>query len=125
MIVLSKKQILMLHSQLIEETGGTDGIRDEGLLDSALAAPFQSFGDIDVYPSIQQKAARLGYGLVKNHAFVDGNKRIGAHAMLIFLALNKIDLDYTQDDLSDAFLKVAAGAMMQADLLEWIVCHQK
>ena len=125
MIVLSKKQILMLHSQLIEETGGTDGIRDEGLLDSAFAAPFQSFGDIDVYPSIQQKAARLGYGLVKNHAFVDGNKRIGAHAMLIFLALNKIDLDYTQDDLSDAFLKVAAGAMMQADLLEWIVCHQK
>lgn len=115
----------MLHSQLIEETGGTDGIRDEGLLDSALAAPFQSFGDIDIYPSIQQKAARLGYGLVKNHAFVDGNKRIGAHAMLVFLVLNKIDLDYTQDDLSDAFLKVAAGAMTQADLLEWIVCHQK
>lgn len=125
MITLSKKQILMLHSQLIEETGGTDGIRDEGLLDSALAAPFQSFGDIDIYPSIQQKAARLGYGLVKNHAFVDGNKRIGAHAMLVFLVLNKIDLDYTQDDLSDAFLKVAAGAMTQVDLLEWIVCHQK
>lgn len=125
MIILSKKQILMLHSQLIEETGGTDGIRDEGLLDSALAAPFQSFGDIDIYPSIQQKAARLGYELVKNHAFVDGNKRIGAHAMLVFLVLNKIDLDYTQDDLSDAFLKVAAGAMTQAGLLEWIVCHQK
>ena len=68
MITLSKKQIIMLHSQLIAETGGTDGIRDEGLLDSALFAPFQSFADTEVYPSIQQKAARLGYGLVKNHA---------------------------------------------------------
>ena len=68
MITLSKKQIIMLHSQLIAETGGTDGIRDEVLLDSALFSPFQSFADTEVYPSIQQKAARLGYGLVKNHA---------------------------------------------------------
>lgn len=68
MITLSKKQIIMLHSQLIAETGGTDGIRDEGLLGSALFSPFQSFADTEVYPSIQQKAARLGYGLVKNHA---------------------------------------------------------
>ena len=100
MITLSKKQIIMLHSQLISETGGTDGIRDEGLLDSAISAPFQSFAGTEIYPSIQQKAARLGYGLVKNHAFIDGNKRIGAHAMLIFLVLNKIDLDYMQDELS-------------------------
>ena len=63
MITLSKKQIIMLHSQLISETGGTDGIRDEGLLDSAISAPFQSFAGTEIYPSIQQKAARLGYGL--------------------------------------------------------------
>lgn len=107
MIVLSKEQIIMLHSQLIAETGVIDGIRDEGMSDSALAAPFQSFEDTDVYPSILQKAARLAYGLVKNHAFIDGNKRIGAHAMLIYLELNKIDLEYTQDDL-----------------MEWIACHQ-
>lgn len=125
MIILSKKQIIMLHSQLIAETGGVDGIRDEGLLDSALAAPFQSFNDTDVYPSIQQKAARLGYGLVKNHAFIDGNKRIGAHAMLVFLALNKIELTYTQDELADTFLKAAAGEITQNHLLEWIVYHQK
>jgi death-on-curing protein len=125
MITLSKKQIIMLHSQLIAETGGTDGIRDEGLLDSALSAPFQSFADTEVYPSIQQKAARLGYGLVKNHAFVDGNKRIGAHAMLVFLVLNKIELDYTQDELSDIFLKIAAGETSQNDLLEWIITHQE
>ena len=124
MIVLSREQIIVLHSQLIQETGGTEGIRDEGLLDSALAAPFQSFADTEVFPSIQQKAARLGYGLVKNHAYIDGNKRIGAHAMLVFLALNKIELDYTQDELSDAFLRIATGEISQDDLLQWIIIHQ-
>lgn len=88
---LSKDQILLLHHALIEETGGLDGLRDEGLLESALDAPFQSFGETDVYPSIQQKGARLGFGLIQNHAFVDGNKRIGALAMLVFLSLNGIE----------------------------------
>lgn len=124
MIVLSKEQILFLHSQLISETGGIDGIRDEGLLDSALSAPFQSFGGIDAFPSIQQKAARLAYGLVKNHAFIDGNKRIGTHAMLVFLALNRIELDYTQEELSDTILKVAADEYSFHNLLEWIIQHQ-
>ncbi len=124
MILLSKEQILLLHTQLLEETGGSDGVRDGGLLDSALNAPFHGFGNTDVYPSIQQKAARLGYGLVKNHAFVDGNKRIGAHAMLVFLALNKVELDYTQEELSDIFLKIAAGESGFEDLLHWITNHQ-
>ena len=101
MTILSKEQILILHSQLIKATGGIDGLRDEGLLESALNAPFQTFGGTDAFPSLQQKAARLGYGLVKNHPFIDGNKRIGAHVMLVFLALNKIELEYTQDELSD------------------------
>jgi death-on-curing protein len=114
-----------LHSQLIQETGGTDGIRDEGLLESVLAAPFQSFSGTDIYPSLQQKAARLGYGLVKNHAFIDGNKRIGAHVMLVFLALNKIELSYTQDELSDTFFKIASGELSQQDLLHWIIIHQE
>ncbi|MCD7726457.1 MAG: type II toxin-antitoxin system death-on-curing family toxin [Clostridiales bacterium] len=124
MIILSKEQILLLHTQLLEETGGSDGIRDEGLLDSALNAPFQGFGDTDVFPSIQQKAARLGYGLVKNHAFIDGNKRIGAHAMLVFLALNKVELDYTQEELSEIFLQIAAGESGFEELLRWITSHQ-
>ena len=124
MIILSKEQILLLHTQLLEETGGSDGVRDDGLLDSALNAPFHSFENTDVYPSIQQKAARLGYGLVKNHAFVDGNKRIGAHAMLVFLALNKVELDYTQEELSGIFLKIAAGKSGFEDLLHWITAHQ-
>ena len=87
MIRLSKTQILLLHEQLIAETGGSSGLREEGMLDSALNAPFQTFGGEDAYPSLQQKAARLCFGLVKNHPFVDGNKRIGAHVMLVFLAL--------------------------------------
>lgn len=120
---LSREQMKALHTQLIAATGGTDGIRDEGLLDSALAAPFQTFGDQDVYPSIEDKAARFGYGLVRNHAFLDGNKRIGAHAMLVFLALNGIVLDYTQKELSDTFLKTAAGDFSQEELLAWIREH--
>ena len=124
MIILSKEQVILLHAQLIAETGGAEGVRDEGLLESALYAPFQSFGDRDVYQSIQQKAARLGIGLTKNHAFVDVNKRIGAHAMLVFLALNKIELSYTQHDLSDTFLKIAAGGLSFGDLLKWILDHQ-
>lgn len=124
MIKLTREQIIVLHAQLIRETGGTDGIRDEGLLDSAMNAPFQSFGGTDSFPSIQQKAVRLGFGLVKNHAFVDGNKRIGAHAMLVFLALNKIELDYTQEELSDVILGTAAGEISFDGLLKWVLEHQ-
>lgn len=124
MIVLSREQVIALHTQLIAETGGLDGIRDDSLLESALNAPFQSFDGIDVFPSIQQKAARLAFGLIKNHAFIDGNKRIGVHTMLVFLALNKIELDYTQDELSDTVLKIAAGELDFEDLLQWILKHQ-
>lgn len=124
MIVLSQKQIIMLHTQLIKATGGTDGIRDYGLLESALIAPFHSFAATDMFPSIQQKAARLCYGLVKNHAFIDGNKRIGAHAMLVFLALNKIELDYTQEELTSIILNVASSKCNFNDLLDWIIEHQ-
>ena len=67
---LSKKQILMLHTQLIQQTGGSDGVRDYNLLDSALETPFQSFGGEDLYPTLQAKAARLGYGLIKNHCMI-------------------------------------------------------
>lgn len=124
MIRLSKSQILLLHEQLIAETGGSTGLRDEGILDSALNAPFQTFGGKDVYPSLQQKAARLCFGLVKNHPFVDGNKRIGIHVMLVFLALNGIELQHTQTELSDVILQLAAGDIQFSDLLDWILTHQ-
>lgn len=124
MIRLSKSQILLIHEQLIAETGGSSSLRDEGMLDSALNAPFQTFGGEDVYPSLQQKAARLCFGLVKNHPFVDGNKRIGAHAMLVFLALNGVELQHSQAELSDIILQLAAGEIASADLLHWILAHQ-
>lgn len=123
MIILTKEQILLMHDQLIEETGGSKGLKDEGMLESALAAPFQSFDGKDLFPSVYQKAARLGYGLASNHAFVDGNKRIGAHAMLVFLALNRIRLDYTQEELSNLFLGVAANEKSYSDVLNWLVIH--
>ena len=125
MKTLSKRQVLMLHEQLITETGGIQGLRDEGLLESALAAPFQSYADVDAYPSVQQKAARLCYGLVMNHPFVDGNKRIGAHARLVFLLLNGIELCYRQEELSDIILMVASGKSGYETLFEWINTHEK
>lgn len=124
MIKLTKGQVILLHAQLIQETGGSDGIRDESLLESALHAPFQSYGGTESFPSLQQKAARLGFGLVKNHAFVDGNKRIGAHVMLVFLALNHIELEYTQEELSNTILKVASNEVSFEGLLQWILEHQ-
>lgn len=124
MIILSKEQVLMLHEQLIAATGGINGVRDEGLLDSALANPFQSFGGEELYPSIQAKAAQLCYGLVKNHSMIDGNKRIGAHVMLVFLALNGYELSYEQEELVDIILCLAAGEMSVENLLQWIIEHQ-
>ena len=121
---LSKEQILMLHSQLIEEYGGSDGVRDYNLLDSALENPFQSFGEEELYPTLQAKAARLGYGLIKNHCMIDGNKRIGTHAMLVFLAINGIELDYTQKELYETILAIADGSLEYEDLLKWILEHQ-
>ena len=121
---LTKRQVLLLHEQLLQEFGGTAGIRDDGLLESALAAPFQTFGGQSLYPSVQAKAAQLGFGLVCNHPFVDGNKRIGAHVMLVFLALNGIELSYTQQELIDIIFAVAAARANNTDLLQWIIQHQ-
>ena len=124
MIRLSKAQVLLLHDQLVVETGGLSGLRDEGMLDSALSAPYQTSGGEDIYPSLLQKAARLCFGLVKNHPFLDGNKRIGVHIALVFLALNGVELQYSQVELSDVILRLAAGEMEAGDLLHWILEHQ-
>lgn len=124
MIRLTKEQIILLHSQLIQETGGSDGIRDINLLESAIETPFQSFGEEELYPSIQAKAARPCYGLVKNHPMIDGNKRIGTHVMLVFLMMNGYELKYTQKELSDAILEVASGEKTYEALLEWVLEHQ-
>ena len=123
MKILSKRQILMLHTALIAQSGGLDGIRDEGLLDSALNAPFQTFAEQDLYPTVLEKAARLGFGLICNHPFLDGNKRIGTHIMLTFLDINQLSLSYKDEDLISAILKVAAGTMNYDELLSWLKAH--
>ena len=125
MIILSKEQVLKFHASLIQATGGNVGIRDEGMLDLALKNPFQSFGGKELYPSIQAKAARLCFGLVKNHAMLDGNKRLGAHTMLVFLALNGYELSYSQNELSDVIFALASGDIGEKEILQWIIEHQQ
>lgn len=115
---------MSLHSNLIQATGGSDGLKDEGLLDAALNAPFQTYDGEPLFPTLFAKAARLGCGLVQNHPFVDGNKRIGAHTMLVFLEVNGVELFYSQEELIELFLKIAADQAAYADLLQWITNHQ-
>ena len=124
MIKFTNKQVIMLHEQIIKETGGEIGLRDESLLESALMSPFQSFNDKDLFPSIQAKAARLGYGIIKNHPFVDGNKRMGTHLMLLFLYFNNVELSYTQEELSEIVLMIASSEKTYENLLDWIIEHQ-
>lgn len=97
------------------------GVRDKNLLDSALEAPFSSLSGINPYPSVEAKAARLGYGLIKNHPFVDGNKRIGILAMLVFLELNGIIVNSTDEDLIQLGLDLASSKITNKDLLSWII----
>ena len=123
MIRLTKKQVILLHKDIIEQSGGSPEIRDEGLLDSALNAPFQTFAGMELYPTIIEKASRLGYSLIKNHAFVDGNKRIGAHTMLVFLTLNGIEIEYEDNDFIHLVLGVASGEISDVQLLEWLKQH--
>lgn len=125
MILLNKEQIKYLHSKMIQETGGSNGIRDEGLPDSALSAPFQSFGGMELYPSMIRKGARLCYGLIKNHAFFDGNKRIGIYAMLVFLELNGMEIECSEEELIALGLGIASGEIEEKDVNIWIVTHNR
>ena len=111
MIKFGKDKVLLLHQLLIEETGGEDGVRDIGLLDSALEACYATFDGKELFPSKEEKAARLGVGLVSNHAFVDGNKRIGLYVMLTFLEVNGIKLDVSDEELVAVGLAMAQGEM--------------
>ena len=121
MITLSKQQIKNLHKMLIESTGGADGIRDDGLLDSALAVAFQTFDGIELYPSAVSKIARIAYNLIANHPFVDGNKRIGTYAMLVLLELNHINVDFSDEDIIKMGLDTANGKMNDTQILNLIL----
>lgn len=121
MIRLSTEQVLAVHKMMIEKTGGSEGVRDIGLLESALNSPFQTFDGKEVYPSLIHKAAALCRGIVSNHPFLDGNKRTGVHTMLIFLEINGAHLCYTQNDLIELGLKVASGNLDGSGIFDWLL----
>ena len=117
MIKFNKENVLSIYEVLTLKTGGTVGIRDEGLLASALEAPYQTFSGVDLFPTLLEKGVRLGFGLVSNHPFVDGNKRIGILIMLVFFEMNGILIDFTDDEVVDMALGVASGEYSYNDLL--------
>ena len=121
----SKEKVLLLHRLIAEETGGSIGVRDEALLESALESAFAGFGDREFYPTKEEKGARLGYTLISNHAFVDGNKRIGMYVMLTFLEVNGIRLDCTNEEVASTGLALADGSMDYEALLRWIIAHRR
>lgn len=125
MIKFSKEKVLLLHKIMAEATGGSVGLRDETLLESALANAFAGFGDTEFYPTKEEKGARLGYELISNHAFVDGNKRIGMYVMLSFLEMNGIRIRCTDAELVHAGLSLAGGSMGYEDLLRWVLDHKE
>ncbi len=120
MIRFSREKVLLLHQLVIEETGGAADVRDLDLLDSALASAFQTFDGKELYPTKEEKAARIGYSLISNHAFVDGNKRIGMYVLLTFLETNGIRLHPSVDDVARVGFAVARGEMDYNGLLAWI-----
>lgn len=124
MIRFSEEKVLLLHQLIIAETGGSPEVRDIGLLDSALEGCFQTFGGVELYPTKEEKGARLGYSLISNHAFVDGNKRIGMYVMLTFLEVNGIRLDCTNSEVATVGLDVASGKMDYDALLKWVQAHR-
>ena len=124
MIKLSQEKVLLLHEIITRETGGDASVRDYALLDSALASAFQTFDGQELYPTKEEKGARLGYSLISNHAFVDGNKRIGMFVLLVFLEVNGIKLRPSVDDVARVGLAVASGTMKYDELLEWIISNK-
>ena len=122
---LTLGEVVELHQRLLTQSGGASGIRDLGMLESALAQPKATFGGADLHPTLVDKAAALGFGLVANHAFVDGNKRVGHAAMEVFLLLNGHEIDASVDEQERLMLDVASAAVGRAELVQWLGTHLK
>lgn len=123
MIVFDIETIENLHKIVVEYSGGSAGVREYGLLDSAINSIYQTFMGQELYPTIIEKGARLGYNLISNHAFIDGNKRIGILTMLTFLKVNGIELNYTDDDLIYLGLSTAKNSISYENLVDWLKNH--
>ncbi|HML33426.1 type II toxin-antitoxin system death-on-curing family toxin [Sporomusa sphaeroides] len=120
---LSVSDIIILHQKVIDKTGGSHGIRDIGLIESAVSRAYATFGGNDLYESVEAKIAATAYSLVGNHGFVDGNKRIGIAAMLLLLQLNGYKMQYSQQELIDLGMGLAAGNLDENDIQQWIKAH--
>lgn len=123
MIWITADDVIQIHSRVIQRSGGMDGLRDRASLEAAVSAPMQSFGGQDLYPTTVEKIARLGYGLASNHAFVDGNKRIGAMMTQLLLKWNGFQMSLCSGELADMFIAIADGSAGESDLLAWIQRH--
>ena len=123
MIWVTADDVILIHSRVISVTGGIDGLRDRPGLEAAIAAPLQTFGGQELFPSDVEKIARLGFGLASNHAFIDGNKRIGAMMTQLLLKWNGYRLILAQGELADMFIAIADGQKTEQELLTWIQNH--
>ncbi len=125
MMKITREYVELLYRLITQETGGSVGLRDATLLDSALGSIFQTFNEKELYPTIEEKGARLGFNLISNHAFVDGNKRIGMLVMMTFLEVNGIQIVCTDDDIVEIALAVASGKVIYKELLDWVRKYSK
>lgn len=123
MIWVEAEDVILIHGRIIQHSGGMEGLRDRAGLESSVAAPLQSFGGQDLFPTEVEKIARLGYGLATNHAFADGNKRIGAMLVQLLLKWNGYRLELESGELADMFIAIADGSADEAALLNWIQTH--
>ena len=122
-IRLSVDEVTALHSKLIAKSGGLDGVRDANLLDMSVNSPYHTFGGQYLYPTLHAMAAHLAFSLVKNHPFLDGNKRIGIFAMLVFLKINGLPITCTDTELETLGWGLADDSITEAELLDWVIAH--
>ena len=122
---LDPAQVLYLHSLMGNATGGSAGLRDKAALESAIYHSYASFEGKDLYPTVEEKGARQAYGIIRNHPFIDGNKRTGLFVMLVFLELNNIKLNFTQSELVGLGIGIAEGKIDSEQIKQWILKHKK
>jgi len=120
---LSAETVMALHRELIEQSGGINGVRDFNLLDSSVNSPFHTYDGQYLYPTLQSMAAHLSFSIIKNHPFLDGNKRIGILSMLVFLELNGLPITCTDDELASLGWGLADSSISESNLIDWIISH--
>ena len=116
-------EVLETYQRIMQQSGGLVAIRDFGALESALAQPYMTFGGNELYPNLAEKAAALGFSLIQNHPFADGNKRTGHAAMAMYLAINGYKIDASIDEQTEIILSVASGKLSRDEFTEWLSNH--